>query len=536
MRAGMTSSIQLKTLLTLGLIFFCILVISSYLSIRSQHQLVAETGMDKAEVLGRSYFDGINTMMLTGTLDQKETLHKKMLGDASLLELRLIQVPGTIAATPPAESMAKDALDKRALAGEKVIHFDTTDGQRRVTVINPIKTSANYLGTNCLSCHQTAEGTVVGAVRVTYSLAELDARHRSGFVLSLGINIGLFAIGAMAIFLLLRYMVIRPLIGMRHAMHNIEQNSDLARRLEVTSQDEVGALAGSINSMLETFRSSLSKVTETAHHVSHASEQIASVAESTAQAASDQRTETDQTAHFIENLRGLAEGVGTSAVQAADTSVTAEQEAAQGTAMTREAIDGILGIVKEIVDTTNVIERLDQRSRNVSSVLDVIRDIAGQTNLLALNAAIEAARAGEAGRGFAVVADEVRKLATRSEESTRSIEEIVSQLQVEARQAVEAMQHARGIAEEHSQHLEQTVANLDAIVRRVGQIRDLNSRMSETIGQQCLLTSSSTQKVMNISNIADRTAREAQETRGVSEKLVQQARELNALVDRFRLD
>jgi methyl-accepting chemotaxis protein len=535
MNPGRTRSIQIKVLLALGLIFLAILAISSFLGIRTQQQLVAETGKDKAAVLGRSYFDGINTMMLTGTLDQKSTLSQKMLADSSLLELRLIQAPGKISAAPTQDTLPKDDWDQRALAGEQVVFYDEAQGQRQVTVITPITASSNYLGTNCLTCHQVAENTVVGAVRTTYSLAQLDREHRGGLLLNLGINLALFVVGVLVVFLLLRRMVIRPLLAMRHTMHAIEQDSDLTRRFDVSGRDEVGALAGSINSMLETFRGSLTKVTETAHHVAEAAERLALVAERTAEAASDQRTETDQTVQFIANLKHLAEGVGGSAVQAADASVTAEEEAVQGTTMTREAIDGIMDIVREIGETALVIEQLDQHSRTVSSVLDVIRDIAGQTNLLALNAAIEAARAGEAGRGFAVVADEVRKLATRSEESTRSIEEIVNHLQAEARQAVEAMQHARGVAEEHSRQLEQTVVNLDEIVGRVAEIRTLNSRMSETISEQCLLTSSSTQKVLNISGIADRTAKEALETRGVSERLLHQARELNALVDRFRL-
>ena len=528
------SSIQLKVALAVSLAFIVILAVSTLLTVSSERRLASEIGMDKATVMGHSFFDGVNTMMLTGNLDQKASLREKLMGNG-VLELRLIQAPGKINPTPPAESLPQDDLDTRALAGEKVTALTEKDGQRIVTVVTPIKATANYHGTNCLSCHQVEEGSVVGAIRTTYSLAELDGQHNRNLQINTGINIVLFIGGLALVFFILRHIVIKPLLVIRQTMHDIEQDADLTRKIDVSGADEVGMLAGSINSMLAKFRSSLSRVAETASRVSGAAEHIASVSEGTANAAAQQRTETDQTAQFIGDLRGIAGEVGDNATQAASVSEEAERQATQGTAMTREAIGGILNLVKEIEATAGIIEQLDKRSQNVSNVLDVIREIAEQTNLLALNAAIEAARAGEAGRGFAVVADEVRKLATRSHESTRSIEDIVSQLQSEARQAVGTMGHARSSAEHDSKQLEQALSSLDQIVTRVTEIREINDRMASSVEQQRRLTTSSSEKVLNISRIADHTASEAMQTRGVSEGLVNLAHELNAMVKQFKL-
>jgi methyl-accepting chemotaxis protein len=530
-----SSSIQVKVAIAISLAFLAILAVSSLFTYSTERKLDTGVATDKAKVIGNSYFDGVNTMMLTGNLDQRESLRTKLMAEPGMLELRIVQVPGKITATPPADAIAKDGLDARALKGETVSEVGTVNGQHTVTYITPIRASSNYRGTNCLNCHQVEEGTVVGAVRTSYALTDLDNQLARHLLINTLINVALFLAGLSFVFFTIRQIVIKPLLRIRETMHQIEQHADLTRMVPVNGQCEVGMLASSINSMLTKFHTSLSQVTHTAGEVSNAADHIASVSEGTANAAALQRTETDQTAQFIGDLQGIANEVGSSAQDAASASVEAERQATQGTAMTRDAIRGIMGLVQEIESTAKIIEQLDTRSQNVSNVLDVIREIAEQTNLLALNAAIEAARAGEAGRGFAVVADEVRKLATRSHESTRSIEEIVSQLQNEARQAVSTMGHARNSAELNSQQLESALASLDQIVAKVTEIRQINTRMAHSVEEQQNLTTSSTEKVRNISQIADRTASEAMQTRGVSEQLVSLARELNSLVGQFKL-
>jgi methyl-accepting chemotaxis protein len=530
-----SNSIQLKIVLAISLAFLAILAFSTVFTYQMERKLDLSVAMDKAKVIGSSYFDGVNTMMLTGNLDQREALRSKLMAERGMVELRIVQVPGRITQIPPPDATAKDDLDARALKGETVSEVHTIDGKRTVTFIAPIQVSSNYRGTNCLNCHQVPENTVVGAVRTSYDLAELDNRLRSQLVINTLIDVALFVAGLSFVFFTMRQIIIKPMLRIRETMHQIEQNSDLTRQIQVNGEDEVSMLAASINSMLDKFHISLRRVTSTAGQVSTAADNIATVSEGTANAAAQQRNETDQTAEFIGDLRGIAGEVGNNARDAASVSVEAEQQATQGTSMTRDAIQGILGLVQEIESTAGIIDQLDKRSQNVSNVLDVIREIAEQTNLLALNAAIEAARAGEAGRGFAVVADEVRKLATRSHESTRSIEEIVSQLQNEARQAVSTMNHARSSAEQNSQQLESALSSLDQIVAKVTEIREINARMAHAVAEQQNLTSSSTEKVLNISRIADRTASEAMQTRGVSEELVSLARELNALVGQFKL-
>jgi methyl-accepting chemotaxis protein len=535
MTQTVTTSIQTKIVLAISLIFIAVLATATWLTARNERALALEIALDKAHVMSQSYFDGINAMMLSGTMDQHETLRKKTLSTPGVREIRVVHAPGVLDGVTTTPAKPQDALDERGVKGELVSEFGEDDSGRYVTVLTPLPASANHMGTNCLSCHQVPQGTVLGAVRMTYSLKQLDSEFRNNLLLVAGLNLVLSILGIALVVGLLRRIVILPLSNMRASMQTIEQNSDLTQRLAVVSKDEVGSLAQAINGMLDKFGASLGLVTETSFKLSHAADRIASASNQTVDAAGQQLREAASTEHSINDLKGIAAEAGSSAARTAEASVDADREAGKTTQTTRDAIAGILSLVSEIQQAAEVIEALDQRSQNVSEVLSVIKGIAEQTNLLALNAAIEAARAGEMGRGFAVVADEVRKLANMSHESTRSIDEIVMQLRQEAQRAVQVMHAARETAAQHSQALGSSMGGLDQIVVRVKDIRDLNAQMEQSVRTQAELTDNVDQRVATIGRIAERTASEAVGTRGVSEELVALARELNDLVSHFRL-
>ncbi|HRH80058.1 MAG TPA: methyl-accepting chemotaxis protein [Thiobacillaceae bacterium] len=528
------NSVQAKIVLAITLTFLAVLSVSVFLTARGERSLALDIANGKARDIARTYFDGVNTMMLTGTMDQKENLRGKLLATTGLRSVEIINAPGKIESLSK-ENPPRDDLDRRALQGAEAHTLGQDNEGRTVTVLSPIRASSNYLGTNCLGCHQVPEGSVVGAVRVTYSLAELDGEIQENLVFNSLANVVLYVLGIGLVLALLRKIVISPLLNMRRVMQQVEQDSDLGRRLQVHGNDEVGILAQTINDMLEKFRVSLTQVADTSERLSAASEKISHVSEETTEAANSQRTENDHAVADMDDLKALAAEVGGSARETAQTSVEADREAAQSTAMTREAIGGILALVNDIDQAAGAMEKLDERSHEVSGVLDVIRGIAEQTNLLALNAAIEAARAGEAGRGFAVVADEVRKLATLSHDSTRSIEDIVSQLQREAKDAVQVMGHARDSATQHGKHLEQAVGGLDQIVTRVGLIRELNTRMAQAVSRQCELTERVSSSIGKVSELADHTAEETGETSLICKDLARLAHELQGMVTRFRL-
>lgn len=533
---GNTSSIQTKILLSIASVFLLLMSVSMLFMANRQKQMIESLATDKAIDMANSYFDGLNAMMLSGSMQQSGPLRDKIRSHENVTDVRLIRAKAISDFFGPggSEQQPLDNLDHKALAGEAVTSTTSTAQGSIITIWQPIVASGNFKGTNCLSCHAVAEGTVLGAVRLSYSLDKLHAHISRDLAIASGIAIGLFVLAMLLITGLMRKIVVTPLGEIRNTMNLISQNADLRLRLATHSNDEIGQLCRSFNSMLSSFADSLNQVSQTSVDLSNATAKISTVANQTTAAARQQHHETESVLQAINQLESSVRDVRGAAGSAAQASIEADRQASSGATTTKNAIDGIYELVSEIERAAEVIRRLDEKSKGVGSVLDVIKGLAEQTNLLALNAAIEAARAGEQGRGFAVVADEVRTLATRSHQATEEIENIIDQLQREAKDAVAVMDNAKYSAEQRRSQVQSADEGLNLIAERVAHIRQLNAQMAETADNQNQVAQHVSRSVANISSLTDRTAQDAEQTNAASRELVKLADRLNKLVDQFK--
>ncbi len=534
---NLSKSIKLRILLALLLVFILLIILTTTITASNERDMVLDLAVDKTSQIANTYFDNVNTMMLSGTTAQRSVLREKLLADENITAVKIIRGEAVrkIYGNGNPEQIVEDDLDREGLKSkETLIHkFDNENG-RSVTVIVPMYSSKNYKGTNCLMCHVTEEGTLLGTVRVDYSLDSLDKIIDKNLLHLSLINIGLLVGGLFVILWYIGYVVLNPLNKIRDIMTKNTETQDLTTIIPIKSNDEIGQVAQAFNRLLEHFSTSLGKVNKAVSQLDISSTSISQSAEKTADVANQQRHETESVAQSIIQLEQSAEGIGITASNVEEASSQANSSAAQGAETTNLAIQGILKLVTRIENASKVIISLDQQSEDIGSVLDVIKGIAEQTNLLALNAAIEAARAGEQGRGFAVVADEVRTLATRSHESTQQIEKIIEQLQSGAKEAVEVMSLAKIDAEERKVEVESADETLKMIAERIANIHNMNKDMNKTVDQQTAITKQVQSNILNITKLSESTATDAQKTSAQGEEIVQLASDLNKLLNQFK--
>ncbi len=535
--ASRQMSVQTKINLALVLVLVAIMSASLFFSASTEKRLVLQVVEQQTKDAADSYFDSINTMMLTGTMAQREVLRNKILARPGVIDARIIRGEEVTKVFGPGydHQAPVDALDRRALSGEAIIEVNKQNGGRVLTVINPILAHADYRGTNCLTCHQVGENTVMGAVRISYDLKALDQEVDRNIMISGGIQLLLLFIGVVVMCLTVRHVIIRRITAMRHTMNTMAEDEDLSLSVEVGAKDEIGAMGDAFNRMIGKFRHSLEAVAGVTHQLSDVSERVSHVAEKTLAAVNEQRSETDMVASAMNEMSATVQEVARNASQTATASTGADNESKAGVKVATQALDGIEVLIAEIEKAAQVIQRVESDSASIDMVLGVINGIAEQTNLLALNAAIEAARAGEQGRGFAVVADEVRTLASRTQKSTEEIQAMIEQLQSGVRNAVQAMSEAQLRARSGSQCVEKAAQSLAVIADEVGTINEMNTQIATAAEQQSAVAEEINRNITTISRIADTTSADASQTSQISDELVRLATELNRLVGQFKL-
>lgn len=311
-------------------------------------------------------------------------------------------------------------------------------------------------------------------------------------------------------------------------------DGDTTVRVEYSSNDELRAVAYAFNHMGERFQTALQNVDRSAEQLAAASEETSVVTEHTSESMRKQQSEISQVATAMNEMHATASEVARSASLAADAAHHADAEALVGRDVSLQTIEAIESLASAVEHATGVIESLAKDSEEIGSVLDVIRSIAEQTNLLALNAAIEAARAGEAGRGFAVVADEVRTLASRTQQSTQEINDMISRLQRGAGQAVEAMEAGRTQARAGVEQTLKTTACLESIVKAIGTINEMNVQIASAAEEQSAVSEEITRSVVAINDLTNETTDGALQTTEASHEVARLASALQELLSRFR--
>lgn len=328
--------------------------------------------------------------------------------------------------------------------------------------------------------------------------------------------------------------ITKPILRLNKVVAQIEKDSDLRLRTNINSKDEIGEMSAALDTMLEKFQASLEQVNSATGQLTTASDALKIVTDETTNDVAKQSDEIHQVTSAINEMNATVHEVARSASQAAQSAHDANNFSEEGKLIVQRSIEAIHAMAKEIERATDVISKLHQESDGIGTVLVVIKDIAEQTNLLALNAAIEAARAGEQGRGFAVVADEVRTLASRTQKSTTEIEEMIVRLQEGAQKAVEAIGRGRDQTKTNVEHASSVGEALTTITNSINTINEMNTMIASAAEQQSATTEHIDKNIVEINKGASEIAERANQASERGDELTQLASSLQHMVSQFK--
>ncbi|PSW22157.1 methyl-accepting chemotaxis protein [Photobacterium sanctipauli] len=380
------------------------------------------------------------------------------------------------------------------------------------------------------------DGQKIGHIEISYRLdanEELLATTRTMFVL-----IGIVLLLALQItnWVVISKLVINPIQVVAKAMSEIAQGGgDLTSRLNIKTNDEVGMLAKGFDTFILNLHQLVSRIVTSAEELGKCAEQIKASASNNASATQQQLSEIEQVATALNEMASATQEVSNNATVTADKTASCNDLALRGNTSVQKTVDEIHNLGDEVTTTSSTIAELKEKSEHINTVLEVIKGIAEQTNLLALNAAIEAARAGEQGRGFAVVADEVRALAQRTQNSTEEIEGIINDLQASSTEASQQMNTTRSTLAQTLEESGQAIQALEEIITDIRQINDMNTQVATATEEQNAVAGEVSEKVVAINSITTSVTSNAAHVGELSSRLEEISAGIKADLSKFRL-
>ncbi|MBW4936639.1 HAMP domain-containing methyl-accepting chemotaxis protein [Marinobacter sp. F4206] len=362
---------------------------------------------------------------------------------------------------------------------------------------------------------------------------KMEAEHQSAFWLIYGAT-GVAVLLGILMALLITRSIVSP-VNRAVSIASEVASGNLTVDIDATGTNEIGRLMAALATMVTSLRELVKSIETGATNIAASAEELSTVTNQTSEGINRQKQETDQVATAMNEMTATVADIARSAEQAFEVATGAASQASDGELEVRETVSQVNNLAREVNQSMETIQGLQKETANIGTVLDVIKSVAEQTNLLALNAAIEAARAGEQGRGFAVVADEVRSLAQRTQASAQEIETLVTALQSSAGDSVSAMESSTAMATNTLERATATGKTIERITSAVDEIKQYNNQIATASEQQTSVAEEINQNITSIRDVTDQSAASSNQTASSSVELARLGSELQTLISRFRL-